>query len=168
MKEKVWYYPFEIGTIGIVDNSLGISKVFFKDTKTSVGESNNYISEETGLIRKTSEQINEYFNGKRENFEIPLSVSGTTFQNRVWDTLKNIPYSETRTYKEIAVNINSPKACRAVGMANNKNPVCIIIPCHRVIGYNNSLVGYAAGVEIKNISLVVSLLATEWQHQDCL
>ncbi len=80
-----------------------------------------------------------------------LSVKGTEFQNKVWNELKRIPYGETQTYKEIAEQINVPKACRAVGMANNKNPVCIIIPCHRVVGSSNSLVGYAAGIQIKKL-----------------
>ena len=145
MNEKVWYYSFDICEIGIVDNGIGISRIFFKNADNS----DKYIKQETELIYKTSKQIKEYFNGERKNFDIPLSFYGTTFQNKVWNALQLIPYGETKTYKEIATIINSHKACRAVGMANNKNPICIIIPCHRVIGHDNSLVGYAAGIHIK-------------------
>ncbi len=151
MKEKIWAYSFDIGEICIAENNLGISKVFFKnsDQKTS----DEFIEEETPLIRKTSNQLREYFEGKRKNFDIPLSIKGTEFQNKVWNELKNIPYGKTLTYKEIAEKVNSPKACRAVGLANNQNPICIIIPCHRVVGSNKSLVGYAFGVETKKYLL---------------
>lgn len=151
MNEKIWHYAFNIGEISIVDNGLGISGLFFKNKSMKI--SNNFLEEETLLTYETSKQIKEFFDGKRKNFDIPLSVKGTEFQNKVWDELKLIPYGETRTYKEIAIKINSPKACRAIGMANNKNPICIIIPCHRVVGSNNSLVGYASGVQIKKYLL---------------
>lgn len=94
-------------------------------------------------------QLQEYFQGKRKSFDLPLNPQGTEFQKKVWAELCNIPYSQTRTYKEIAQAIGHPKAARAVGMANNRNPIPIIIPCHRVIGASGSLIGYAYGVEMK-------------------
>lgn len=91
----------------------------------------------------------EYFNGQRKSFDLPLNPKGTEFQKKVWNALLNIPYGSTCSYKDIAVNIGNEKACRAVGGANNKNPIFIIIPCHRVIGKNGSLVGYGGGLDIK-------------------
>lgn len=103
----------------------------------------------TGLTDRAAEEIREYLAGKRTRFDLPLNPSGTPFQKRVWDALLTIPYGETRSYREIAEQAGSPKGFRAVGMANNHNPIAILIPCHRVIGADGSLVGYAAGLEIK-------------------
>lgn len=94
-------------------------------------------------------QITEYLEGTRRNFTLPLAPQGTPFQQKVWDALRTIPYGETRCYREIAEMIGNPKACRAVGMANNRNPIIILIPCHRVIGRNGSLVGYGCGLDVK-------------------
>lgn len=94
-------------------------------------------------------QLDEYFQGKRFTFDIPLQLFGTPFQKKVWTALLSIPYGETRSYKEIANAIAQPTAVRAVGNANNKNPIAIIIPCHRVIGSNGALVGYGGGIERK-------------------
>lgn len=94
-------------------------------------------------------QITEYFEGSRWNFDFPYELRGTEFQRRVWKELCKIPYGETRTYGEIAAAVGNPKAARAVGMANNKNPIVIAVPCHRVIGANGKLVGYACGLDMK-------------------
>ncbi|MDR1241152.1 MAG: methylated-DNA--[protein]-cysteine S-methyltransferase [Oscillospiraceae bacterium] len=149
MDKKIWHYHFDVSKISIVDDGFGISEISFKNTKCFY----DCIEEETPLILETSKQLREYFCGKRKSFDIPLSTKGTPFQTKVWNALKLIPYGKTQTYKEIATIINSPKACRAVGMANNKNPISIIIPCHRVVGSNNSLVGYASGIHIKKYLL---------------
>ncbi len=98
-------------------------------------------------------QLTEYFLGKRKSFTFPIEMQGTDFQKRVWQALYDIPYGETRSYQEIAIAIGNPKACRAVGMANNKNPIAIVVPCHRVIGANGSLVGYAGGLLMKTALL---------------
>ncbi|MDR2571192.1 MAG: methylated-DNA--[protein]-cysteine S-methyltransferase [Oscillospiraceae bacterium] len=103
----------------------------------------------TALTDKAALQLREYFIGKRREFDLPLKPHGTDFQRSVWNVLCDIPYGETRTYKQIAETINNPKACRAVGMANNKNPIWIIIPCHRVIGADGALTGYGGGLEMK-------------------
>jgi len=97
----------------------------------------------------TAMQLKEYFVGKRKKFDIPLNPQGTDFQRSVWKALQDIPYGKTRSYKQIAQAIGNPKACRAVGMANNKNPIWILIPCHRVIGTDGSLTGYGGGIEMK-------------------
>ena len=141
--DKISYiYDTEIGKIEITEESgiiIGIN--FNADT--------NIKKQETKLIRNTYLQIKEYLEGKREEFDIPIKLNGTEFQKKVWRELLEIQYGETRSYKQIAEKIGNPKACRAVGMANHNNPIAIIVPCHRVIGTNNKLVGYAGGVDIK-------------------
>ena len=107
----------------------------------------------TELLSMTTIQLDEYFQGKRTTFSLPFKLTGTPFQLAVWKELQNIPYGQTTSYKEIAQKINTPKAYRAVGMANNKNPLPIIIPCHRVIGSNGKLIGYAGGLKLKNYLL---------------
>lgn len=107
----------------------------------------------TELLSMATIQLDEYFQGKRTIFSLPFKLTGTPFQLAVWKELQNIPYGQTTSYKEIAQKINKPKACRAVGMANNKNPLPIIIPCHRVIGSNGKLIGYAGGLNLKNYLL---------------
>ena len=107
----------------------------------------------TELLSMATIQLEEYFQGKRTTFSLPFKLTGTPFQLAVWKELQNIPYGKTTSYKEIAQKINKPKAYRAVGMANNKNPLPIIIPCHRVIGSNGKLIGYAGGLKLKNYLL---------------
>jgi methylated-DNA-[protein]-cysteine S-methyltransferase len=94
-------------------------------------------------------QLFEYFDGKRTEFDFPLDVDGTPFQLAVWQALTKIPYGQTRSYGDIAKSIGKPGAARAVGMANHDNPVAVVIPCHRVIGQNGALTGYAGGLELK-------------------
>lgn len=107
----------------------------------------------TELLSMATIQLDEYFQGKRTTFSLPFKLTGTPFQLAVWKELQNISYGKTTSYKEIAQKINKPKAYRAVGMANNKNPLPIIIPCHRVIGSNGKLIGYAGGLKLKNYLL---------------
>ncbi len=148
----LWYYKFPIGIIGIAEDDNGITNIFFDNDNNCIDKS-NFILMETTLINKTANQLYEYFNHKRKIFDVPLSIHGTEFQNKVWLSLVKIPYGETKSYQDIAKNIGNEKACRAVGNANNKNPICIIIPCHRVIGKNMSLTGYAGGIHIKKYLL---------------
>lgn len=101
------------------------------------------------LSDKTVLQLEEYFDGKRKEFDIPIKLTGTEFQKKVWNELLKIPYGKTVSYKDIAIKIGNPKACRAVGMANHNNPILIIVPCHRVINENNKLGGYALGLDLK-------------------
>ena len=104
---------------------------------------------DTPLLRDAEAQLHQYLAGERTRFEVPLAPAGTPFQQAVWEELQRIPYGETRTYGQIAAAVGNPKACRAVGMANNRNPIGIMIPCHRVVGSNGSLVGYATGLDHK-------------------
>jgi methylated-DNA-[protein]-cysteine S-methyltransferase len=112
-----------------------------------------FTSAETPLIKKAAAQLAEYFDGRRRVFDLPLALRGTDFQLSVWKALQGIPAGVTRSYKEVAALIGKPKAYRAVGMANNCNPIAIIIPCHRVIGEDGSLTGYAGGLHVKQYLL---------------
>ncbi len=103
----------------------------------------------TNLTEKAYAQLIEYFDGKRKKFDIPYQLNGTDFQKKVWTTLGSIPYGETRSYKDVAIAVGNPKASRAIGMANNKNPITVIMPCHRVVGTNGKLIGYAGGLAMK-------------------
>ena len=109
--------------------------------------------QETPLLQQASTELAEFFAGERKNFALPLRPAGTAFQQKVWAALLEIPYGQTRSYGQIAAAIGNGKACRAVGMANHRNPIPILIPCHRVIGSDGSLTGYGGGMEIKRILL---------------
>lgn len=106
-------------------------------------------SSANGILRRTAEQLREYFCGKRHAFDIPLDPQGTDFQKQVWQQLLKIPYGQTISYGEQAQRLGRPQAARAVGAANGKNPIGIIIPCHRVIGASGHLTGFAGGLEVK-------------------
>lgn len=107
------------------------------------------------LQREVDKQMREYFEGKRKEFDLPLRPEGTVFQKKVWNALLEIPFGETRSYQDIANAVGSPKACRAVGMANHQNPIIIVIPCHRVIGKSGKLVGYGGGLSMKEKLLLL-------------
>ncbi|NFG00934.1 methylated-DNA--[protein]-cysteine S-methyltransferase [Clostridium sporogenes] len=141
---NAYCYETEIGKIVIVENGIGITQLYFGEDIPK-----NASILQTDLLKKANEELKEYFRGKREEFDLPLAPQGTEFQKKVWRALQEIPYGKTYSYKHVAVNIGNEKACRAVGMANNKNPIPIFIPCHRVIGANGNLVGYAGGLDIK-------------------
>lgn len=138
-------YDTEIGTITLSESNGSILELSFKEIEFS----DNYIIQETILLRNASIELKEYFSGYRKDFSLPFNPIGTPFQKKVWEALLSIPYGETRSYKDIAFLIGNPKASRAVGMANNKNPISIFIPCHRVIGSNGKLVGYGGGLNVK-------------------
>jgi len=101
------------------------------------------------LLEETEKQLNEYLNRKRKHFDIPLKFAGTDFQKKVWEALIQVPYGQTNTYLELSKNLGDEKAIRAVSTANGANAISIIVPCHRIIGSNNSLVGYAGGLQAK-------------------
>lgn len=133
-----------VGVIGIEEKNGAISRVYLPNQAPDMPENTSE------LLEKAKTQFDEYFAGKRKIFDLPLDFSAfTDFTVRVYQELMRVKYGETATYKSIAERINSPKAYRAVGLANNKNPLPIIVPCHRIIGSNGSLVGYAGGLELK-------------------
>ena len=141
----IWYYETPIGRIGIAETDKAISHILF-DGDMSLQE---YERKETATIKETARQLKAYFKGQLKEFDVPLLLQGTPFQREAWRALIEIPYGQTCSYKDIAKKIGNPKAVRAVGMANNRNKIPIIIPCHRVIGANGKLVGYAGGLPVK-------------------
>lgn len=139
-----------IGRLVIKENGTAVTAIRMAQEKEEVSKAQE---KEAPLLRDIKNQLQEYFNGQRRCFDLPLQPAGTTFQQKVWQALRQIPYGETRSYKELADMIGNPKACRAVGGANNKNPILILIPCHRVIGTDGSLTGFAAGLSAKKYLL---------------
>lgn len=153
--QKVYIYKdLPVGEILIGEKNGKINCVkYYTKNKSYIEFEKPYDYEETLLIKKTKGQLEEYFNSTRKKFEIDLLLEGTDFQKKVWDELKKIPYGETRSYKQIGENIGNPKGARAVGNANNKNPISIIIPCHRVIGKSGKMIGYGGGISKKELLL---------------
>jgi len=140
------YYDSPIGQLQICENGQGITLIKFvcaPKIQPAITEAN------TPLLLEAVKQLTDYFSGRLKEFTLPLDLRGTDFQLRTWNALQTIPYGETRSYKQIAEGIGCPKGFRAVGLANNRNPVSIVIPCHRVIGADGSLTGYAGGLDIK-------------------
>ena len=143
------FYSYTYGGVGKIEigtESERITDVHFAKSFVPPSE---YSRKETPLHRKAAEQLREYFDGKLKVFDLPIAPVGTEFQIRCWEALLQVPYGETRSYGDIARAAGSPKGFRAVGMANNRNPVAIIIPCHRIIGSDGKLVGYGGGLDIK-------------------
>ena len=147
--ENIFYYETDIGKIGILEKDGDITNVFF-ETDSYPKE---YTIKETDILHKANKQLNEYLSGCRKEFSLPLAPFGTEFMKSVWNSLCEVSYGETKSYKEIAETIGNPKACRAVGNANNKNPIPIFVPCHRVIGASGKLVGYRGGLKVKEYLL---------------
>lgn len=143
---KKYCYNSPIGKVWIAEKDGKISNVGFSDNLDCV-------IEKTPIITETCRQLDEYFAKKRKVFELPLCIEGTEFQKKVWNALLTVGYGKTATYGDIAKLINQPKASRAVGGANNKNKIAIIIPCHRIIGKNGTLTGYAGGLNVKQYLL---------------
>ena len=141
------------GIIGVAEEGGAITELFFEHHVPAGFAAAEAKCEETPLIKKAALQLKKYFSGKLREFSLPLDMRGTAFQIDVWNALQQIPYGETRSYKDIAALIDRPKAVRAVGLANNRNPVSIIVPCHRVIGHNGALVGYGGGLPLKRYLL---------------
>lgn len=155
--KTVYSYKTSIGEIQIAEENQAIIKVaLIQETADDLRQKyslEKYVYQETELIKETANQLMEYFRGERKEFSVKLNPEGTEFQEKVWHALYKIPYGETRSYKQIAEAVGSPKAMRAVGMANHNNPIMFIIPCHRVIGANGSLVGYGGGLKLKQYLL---------------
>ncbi len=140
----------------IIETPIGkmyIAEENDKIIEVNLDKDNYYQEKDTEILNLAGKQLSEYFNGNRKDFDLPIYLKGTEFQKKVWQELLKIPYGEVRTYGEIAKNIGNPKASRAVGMANHNNPLLILIPCHRVIGVKNRLVGYGLGLDKKKYLL---------------
>lgn len=144
---SVFYYPSPVGRLGIAEDRGLIEQIFFADVEDRRIDA--YAIEESPVISLAAKQLNEYFAGQRKVFDLPLNFIGTDFQKRVWQALTQIPYGQLRSYKDIALAVGSPKGFRAVGLANNRNPIVIVVPCHRVVGSGGSLTGYGGGLSVK-------------------
>ncbi|NLU52011.1 MAG: methylated-DNA--[protein]-cysteine S-methyltransferase [Clostridiaceae bacterium] len=151
--KHVFFYDTEIGKIGIAADGNYITNVYFMNELDAVVKEADAEVKETPLIKEAGKQLKEYMEGRRTEFDLPLNPSGTEFQKNVWKALMAIPYGTTKSYRDIAREIGNEKACRAVGMANNRNPIPIFIPCHRVIGADGKLVGYGGGLDKKTYLL---------------
>lgn len=152
----IYYITMDSYDVTIAERDGKIVRVSLGGNEIPEGE-----NKQTRLLVQAAEQLDEYFTGKRKEFDLPLAAEGTLFQKRVWNALCTIPYGETRSYKDIAIQIGNAKACRAVGMANHNNPIGIIVPCHRVVGADGKLVGYAGGLDRKQF-----LLELERKYKD--
>ncbi|WP_394753998.1 methylated-DNA--[protein]-cysteine S-methyltransferase [Crenothrix sp.] len=141
----LYFYPTQLGRIGIEEQHGHITEVYFDNDP--VPESAEILA--TALTDEAARQLNAYLAGTLKTFSLPLAPSGTAFRQKIWQLLCAIPYGQTASYKAIALAADNPKAVRAVGQANNKNPIPIFIPCHRVIGSNGKMVGYGGGLAIK-------------------
>lgn len=142
--KTIYHYHSPIGILRLVCTKDALEELTF------VKETGSNTEDLSKIVLTCKDQLDKYFDGKLTVFDIPLIFSiGTEFQKSVWQALKDIPFGETKSYKDIAVSIGNPKAVRAVGGANNKNPISIVIPCHRVIGNSGKLVGYASGLANK-------------------
>jgi methylated-DNA-[protein]-cysteine S-methyltransferase len=143
--KNVWVYDTALGRIAIAEENGKVTNLFFSGEIVPP----EMRTEETETLKKAAVQLMEYLRGKRTVFDVPLAPEGTAFQKQVWDALVKIPYGETSSYGKLAKDIGKPGAARAVGMANNRNPIPVIIPCHRVIGADGSLTGYGGGLPMK-------------------
>lgn len=150
-EEETGYYTYElpIGEVTLVCEKDALTELRFGRVVPEHAKESGMQEEPLEILDKAYKQLKEYFAGERKEFDLPLSTEGTEFQEKVWAALQTIPYGETRSYKEIAVQIGNENASRAVGMANNRNPLAIFIPCHRVVGADGGIVGYAGGTDIK-------------------
>ncbi|CAM3047409.1 methylated-DNA--[protein]-cysteine S-methyltransferase [Acinetobacter celticus] len=156
MKLSYLYLESPVGRLKLVANHHALVAVLWENenpNRVKIAELSEDLQHP--ILQETVKQLNEYFQGQRQIFDLPLDFEGTEFQHKVWQALLTIPFGETRSYKQIAEQIGNVKAVRAVGAANGKNPISIITPCHRVVGANGKLVGFAGGLENKDILLKI-------------
>jgi len=146
---NIYFYHTVIGKIGIAETDGSITNVFFEKDRLP----QDVTEAETPVLIEAAQQLNRYLIGQLQEFTLPLSPVGTPFMKSVWVELCHIPYGQTATYKEIALKTGNGKAARAIGLANNRNPIPVFIPCHRVIGSNGTLTGYRGGLGVKKILL---------------
>ncbi len=142
------FYQSPLGEIALTANDNGLTALAFQETAAAIEIPESY-QENPAFFQQVHQQLDQYFTGIRTEFDLPLAPKGTKFQQTVWQALTKIKQGETKSYAWLAENINNKKAVRAVGSANGANPIALIIPCHRVIGSNGKLTGYAGGMALK-------------------
>jgi len=141
--------PSPVGPLFLAASTKGLVRLEFEARVQKLNPSTTQPLESKSVLAPYLRELNDYFSGERRKFSLPLDLRGTKFQLACWHALLDIPYGETRSYRDIAQAIGHPHACRAVGMSNNRNPVAIVVPCHRVIALSGSLCGYGGGLDIK-------------------
>ena len=150
-----------VGTLTLVASDDGLKAILWEnDREGRVPAPMGIEDDNHPVLLETERQLGEYFAGRRQTFDLPLAFEGTAFQQQVWAALLTIPFGETRSYRQIAEQIGRPAAVRAVGAANGRNPISIVAPCHRVIGSNGALTGFAGGLEVKARLLALEGAAT--------
>lgn len=149
MTKKQWMMESKVGRIYLVASETGLAGIHWRRQAVPTVESLKGSAPEIAILRQAVSELEEYFDGKRKIFSLRLETEGTPFQKKVWSELSKIPYGETCSYRDIAVRVKSPRAVRAVGTANGRNPISIIVPCHRVINASGKLGGYGGGLPIK-------------------
>jgi methylated-DNA-[protein]-cysteine S-methyltransferase len=154
------YLDTPVGTILLAGSGGSLMTLKFPSDAVPVPPEENW-ERNDGLFKEVKEQLRSYFIGGLQSFEVPLAPDGTPFQLKVWEALRSIPYGETISYRELAIRIGHPKAVRAVGGANGRNPIPVIIPCHRVIGSDGALAGFSGGIGIKKKLLGIEGVAFE-------
>ena len=154
--------PSPVGILTLVASDAGLAAILWENDDPSRVRL-NHVPGDNGVLRETARQLGDYFAGRRTSFSLPLDFHGTDFQKAVWQALLTIPFGETRSYAEIARQIGNPRAVRAVGAANGKNPVSIVAPCHRVIGTNGKLTGFAGGLKAKALLLGLETAAPRFR-----
>ena len=142
-----------VGPLLLAASDAGMHTIEFQDAKHPVKRSDGWLESGHPLLRRAEEQLGEYFAGRRRSFDLPLAPLGTPFQRKVWEALAAIPYGTTASYGQLAARVGRPSASRAVGAANGRNPLPIVLPCHRVIGANGALTGFGGGLPTKQFLL---------------
>lgn len=149
MSRIQWRMKSAVGPIYLVASDEGLHGIFWRESGEPFVKSLESDKPAVRILVKTIGQLEEYFAGKRKTFDLPLGAEGTEFQKKVWHQLAGIPYGQTVSYREIARRLKNEKAVRAVGLANGRNPLSIVVPCHRVIASDGTLCGYAGGLDVK-------------------
>lgn len=144
-----------LGKIYLVASDKGLQSVLFQKQSKSTVIKLDLAKKSDRILQAAAVQIKEYLSGERKKFNLKFDISGTVFQQKVWKELSKIPFGQTVSYKEVAKRIKNPRAIRAVGTANGRNPICIIVPCHRVIAADGTLGGYSGGIEFKKKLLAI-------------
>ena len=147
---EFWMFDTPLGTMAVGEEDGAIARVYLPNTPMP-----RLMPHKTPLLERAQEQIMEYFDGRRQEFDLPLVFVGTDFQKKVWQALQEIPDGKTCSYGDLAEKIGCPGGARAVGAANHCNPLPILVPCHRVVGAKGQLTGYAGGVELKQVLLAL-------------
>ena len=149
--------PSPLGPLRLVSNGRALVRIEFPDRHGADGR-----PQRDAVLDQAARELEEYFAGRRRRFAVPLDAAGTAFQKQVWQALRAIPFGELRSYRDVAEQLGKPRAVRAVGAANGRNPIPIVVPCHRVVGSNGQLTGFAGGLNAKRALLALEGVNRDW------